>query len=227
MPEIYVSTDIEADGRIPGVFSMLSFGSAAYQADGTLLGTFTANLEQLPEASTDPDTMAWWAERPQEWAACRQDLQKPEAAMKAYYAWLMDLPGTPVRLLASERHAGRGVTIAFLDSGFFAHPDLVRPADRILHYHDVTRPRASRAPRSELLRADESSWHGMMTSVVAAGNGHLSNGFYRGLAHSFGNDRGVYRFVEKSQQAGCRCYLDNAASFIHECAVQRGSQDNP
>ena len=50
MPEIYVSTDIEADGRIPGVFSMLSFGSAAYQADGTLLGTFTANLEQLPEA---------------------------------------------------------------------------------------------------------------------------------------------------------------------------------
>ena len=29
---------------------------------------------------------------------------------------------------------------------------------------------------------DVASWHGMMTSVVAAGNGGLSNGFYRGIA---------------------------------------------
>src|SRR6185436_1112603 len=29
---------------------------------------------------------------------------------------------------------------------------------------------------------DVASWHGMMTSVVAAGNGHLSRGFYRGIA---------------------------------------------
>ena len=31
--EIYVSTDVEADGPIPGQNSMLSFGSAAYLAD--------------------------------------------------------------------------------------------------------------------------------------------------------------------------------------------------
>ncbi len=96
MTEIYVSTDIEADGRIPGVHSMLSFGSAAYLADKTLLSTFTANLEQLPGAAPDPDTMAWWAERPQEWAACRQNLRQPEDAMQAYHEWLMGLPGTPV-----------------------------------------------------------------------------------------------------------------------------------
>src|SRR5258708_22293419 len=29
---------------------------------------------------------------------------------------------------------------------------------------------------------DVASWHGMMTSVVAAGNGHLSGGLYRGIA---------------------------------------------
>ena len=96
MTEIYVSTDIEADGRIPGVHSMLSFGSAAYLPDKTLLGTFTANLKQLPGAVPDPATMAWWAERPQEWAACRQNLQPPEAAMKAYFDWLEGLPGDPV-----------------------------------------------------------------------------------------------------------------------------------
>ena len=44
MPEIYVSTDVEADGPIPGPNSMLSFGSAAYAADKTLIGTFSANL---------------------------------------------------------------------------------------------------------------------------------------------------------------------------------------
>ncbi len=91
--EIYVSTDVEADGPIPGVYSMLSFASAAYRADKTLLGTFSANLHQLPEATTNPDTMAWWATQPDAWAACRQDPEDPAAAMARYLAWLKTLPG--------------------------------------------------------------------------------------------------------------------------------------
>ena len=86
---------------------------------------------------------------------------------------------TPVRLSAPEGRNGRGVTIAFLDSGFFAHPDLVLPRDRILAYVDVNDPGAR---RPDLERPDVSSWHGMMTSVVACGNGWLSQGLYRGLA---------------------------------------------
>ena len=43
---------------------------------------------------------------------------------------------TPVRLLASDEFTGKGVTVAFLDSGFYAHPDLVEPRDRILRYLD-------------------------------------------------------------------------------------------
>ena len=31
---------------------------------------------------------------------------------------------TPLRLAAPDRYRGRGVTVAFLDSGFYAHPDL-------------------------------------------------------------------------------------------------------
>ena len=58
MPEIYVSTDVEADGPIPGPHSMLSFGSAAYTADKQLVGTFSTNLTALPGASGDPKTMA-------------------------------------------------------------------------------------------------------------------------------------------------------------------------
>ena len=41
--EIYVSTDVEADGPIPGPNSMLSFGSAAYTSGKELIGTFSAN----------------------------------------------------------------------------------------------------------------------------------------------------------------------------------------
>lgn len=95
-PEIYVSTDVEADGPIPGVNSLLSFASAAYRADKTLLGTFTANLETLPGATADPKTMAWWATQPAAWAATRVNLEKPESALPRYLAWVNALPGKPV-----------------------------------------------------------------------------------------------------------------------------------
>ena len=53
MPEIYISTDVESDGPIPGPNSMLSFGSAAYTADKQLVSTFSANLHTLPGAQAD------------------------------------------------------------------------------------------------------------------------------------------------------------------------------
>jgi hypothetical protein len=96
MTEIYVSTDVESDGPIPGPHSMLSFASAAYLPDKTLVGTFSANLELLPGASGDPDTMEWWKTQPEAWESCRTDVQPPELAMKRYVRWLESLPGTPI-----------------------------------------------------------------------------------------------------------------------------------
>ncbi|MBK7002910.1 MAG: exonuclease [Rhodoferax sp.] len=93
MSEIYVSTDVETDGPIPGPHSMLSFASAAYQADKTLIATFSANLETLPGATVHPKTAEWWATQPQAWAACRTNLEAPLAAMKRYSDWLKSLPG--------------------------------------------------------------------------------------------------------------------------------------
>ncbi len=86
---------------------------------------------------------------------------------------------TPLRMDADERFTGRGVTIAFLDSGFYAHKDLTEPVNRIVAYHNIF----TTEDNSALLEtSDAASWHGMMTSVVAAGNGYLSDGFYRGIA---------------------------------------------
>jgi hypothetical protein len=94
--EIYVSTDIEADGPIPGPHSMLSFGSAAFDANGRLLNTFAANLELLEGASPSPATMEFWKGNPAAWNATRVDCQAPSVAMPAYSAWLKTLPGKPV-----------------------------------------------------------------------------------------------------------------------------------
>ncbi|MEV6346262.1 hypothetical protein [Actinoplanes sp. NPDC051851] len=55
--EIYVNTDVETDGPIPGPHPLLSFGSAAYTAEGKLIGTFSANLVELEGAVGHPKTM--------------------------------------------------------------------------------------------------------------------------------------------------------------------------
>jgi hypothetical protein len=94
--EIYVSTDVETDGPIPGPHSMLSFGSAAYTAGKELVGTFSANLETLSGASGAPETMTWWQSQPEAWAACRKDPRPAEEVMPEYVRWLRGLPGPPV-----------------------------------------------------------------------------------------------------------------------------------
>ena len=86
---------------------------------------------------------------------------------------------TPLRLDVDERFTGKGVTIAFLDSGFYPHVDLTTPENRIVAYRNLV---DEDGDLSTLFQPDVASWHGMMTSVVAAGNGSLSNGFYRGIA---------------------------------------------
>ena len=57
---------------------------------------------------------------------------------------------TPLRLDADARFTGKGVTICFIDSGFYPHPDLIAHKDRIKTIFDITNNRsASKAPPSE------------------------------------------------------------------------------
>jgi len=99
---------------------------------------------------------------------------------------------TRLRLHADPRFSGQGVTLALVDSGFYPHPDLVQPRNRIRVWADATH-----GPVSVIRFAPEDApkwpgwdgahdwqWHGTMTSTVAAGNGFLSHGLYSGLAPS-------------------------------------------
>lgn len=156
-------------------------------------------------------------------------MARPSTSHSAHRARILPIAD---RLGADARFSGRGVTIAFLDSGFYAHPDLTTPEDRIVAYHDLFSPAAGRAG---LERSDASSWHGMMTSVVAAGSGSLSGGLFRGLAwqanlvlvkvgyaHRIRHDdirRGIEWVLEHREQYGIRvlnisCGGDYEESFL-------------
>lgn len=84
-----------------------------------------------------------------------------------------------LRMHAPEAYTGRGVTIAFIDSGFYPHPCLTQPRDRIRAIVDVTQEKLS---GEDFRMVHASSWHGTMVASVACGSGHSSKGYYRGIA---------------------------------------------
>lgn len=88
---------------------------------------------------------------------------------------------TPMRLGAADELTGRGITIAFVDSGFVAHPDFTQPTDRIVAMYDAVRGK-SRSTSPQIAEPPISAWHGTMTAASAAGSGYCSNGLYRGIA---------------------------------------------
>jgi serine protease AprX len=121
---------------------------------------------------------------------------------------------TPLRMDAHERFTGRGVTIAFLDSGFYAHQDLTQPINRIVAYHSIF---PAEDDPTLLQTPDVSSWHGMMTAVVAAGNGYLSEGVYRGIAPAANvvlvKIGKTGRIPESNIESGLRWVLENKDRF--------------
>ncbi|HHP7241281.1 MAG TPA: S8 family serine peptidase [Cyclobacteriaceae bacterium] len=90
---------------------------------------------------------------------------------------LTPLPVT-ARLNSNTKYTGKGVTICMIDSGFYLHPDI---EDRVLKIHDITNPDR---PSLYYEQPHNDSWHGTMTSVVAAGDGSKSNGLYHGIAYN-------------------------------------------
>src|ERR1700678_3977676 len=94
--ETYISIDIEANGKIPGDSSMLSIGAAAFNSDGKLINTFSANLKVLPGASEDKDTMEWWAKNQDAYDITRKNMIDPKLAMEQFTTWVEKQGGLPV-----------------------------------------------------------------------------------------------------------------------------------
>ena len=121
---------------------------------------------------------------------------------------------TSVRLNANPEYSGKGVKVAFLDSGFYPHPDLVTPVNRVVAYEDLS---GERLDLFSTEAVESWQWHGTQTSVAAAGNGQLSNGVYRGLAHEAQlvlvkvSERG--RITEEKIAQGIQWVIANRARY--------------
>jgi len=135
---------------------------------------------------------------------------------------------TPVRLNADPIKSGKGITIAVIDAGFYPHPDLTKPVNRILAYHDVTMHDSSLNAK----RSPESwDWHGTQTCVAAAGNGYLSDGTYRGLASKANvvlvkvSDRG--KITEENIARGLDWVLKNKEKYnIRIASISLGGDND-
>ncbi len=135
----------------------------------------------------------------------------PPTTFPYYHPLDYGLLGLTERLPHHPGYTGNGVTIAFLDSGYYPHPDLGEDVDPNLDIAavgtDVMRLRLALEDRSNRIRqyvnlieghegvgvdapslwSDAgNSWHGQMTTVIAAGNGQLSGGQHRGYASQAG-----------------------------------------
>jgi serine protease AprX len=139
-------------------------------------------------------------------------LTDPNTTFPYYHPAEETVLSQPERLADYASFDGAGVAIAFLDSGYYPHPDLLAearwpglsPAWQRLSAHQwqqLLRPMATRLVDyvdltddgeqvgldcSSLWDVAGDSWHGQMTAAVAAGNGLLSGGRFRGYAPGAG-----------------------------------------
>jgi serine protease AprX len=135
---------------------------------------------------------------------------------------------TALRQRADSERAGRGVTIAMIDSGFYPHPDLTEPNNRIVAMAEVTQCNAQYERNGHPQSWD---WHGTQTSVVAAGNGRLSDGTYRSLAPEAqvvlvkASDHG--KITEANIAAGFEWVMQNKDRYnIRVASISLGGDDD-
>lgn len=131
----------------------------------------------------------------------------PHTTYPYYHPWEEGIYSQPERLPDYSTFSGHDVTIAFLDSGYYPHPDLLTTtwngptlqwerltaqnlqqliqnhAMRLLNYVDLSNGgERVGLTQSSLWDGAGDSWHGQMTTTIAAGSGLLSDGRYRGYA---------------------------------------------
>ncbi|MEO6394185.1 MAG: S8 family serine peptidase [Pyrinomonadaceae bacterium] len=177
MPESIFPNGSSSDDCIPfGADDLCSVCGRLRDDDGAALASLDENLQNLIRSNAADGEIEQVCRRCVELFERAQVQLETDAAVFEQGGHVLS---TPLRLDTDDRFTGRGVTIAFLDSGFYPHADLTTPVNRILAYHNIAEKDGD---HTALDKPNVASWHGMMTSVVAAGNGSLSNGFYRGIA---------------------------------------------
>ena len=145
--QIYVIVDIETDGPVPGLYSMLSIGAVASTASKEV-GSFYRKVLPYDKAGQDPDTMDWWKTQPEAWKEVTTGATQPEIVMREFCDWVKSLGAVPVfvahpvafdytfvgwylhRFLKEDPFIGHGGGQRILDLGSFTAGKLNLPLSR-------------------------------------------------------------------------------------------------
>ncbi|ANY10106.1 hypothetical protein [Pseudonocardia sp. HH130630-07] len=100
---LFVTTHVHTDGPIPGPHSLLTLTASAYRADGVPIGTFTANLRELPGATLHPTALETWRDRADDWLWTRRAARPPAQVVNAFLSWVEDLGRSPVFVTDPEQ----------------------------------------------------------------------------------------------------------------------------
>ena len=97
----YVVIDVEFDGPLPGINSMISLGAVAVSKNWDELGDLEINISPLENSHPDPITMDWfYKEAPEALEYCRNNTLSPSDAMNKFGDWLLELPSP--RIMAAH-----------------------------------------------------------------------------------------------------------------------------
>jgi serine protease AprX len=77
------------------------------------------------------------------------------------------------RIWNQTQYTGEGIGIAIIDSGIHPHPDLTKPNNRLVAFVDFVNGKTT---------PYDDNGHGTHVAGIAAGNGYLSSGKYKGVA---------------------------------------------
>jgi hypothetical protein len=87
---------------------MLSLGAAVFKINevgkGEIVSTWSSNLETLPEAGQDPDTMRWWGTQNEAWEVVQKNKRDPKEAMVEFVQWVKSV---------CKEHKARPVFVAY------------------------------------------------------------------------------------------------------------------
>lgn len=96
--EVYVSLDIETNGPVPELYSMLSIGAVSYLPDAAAFSdgapayfegtSFYQKLYPLADAIQHQDTMDWWKGFPAAWGEVMKERRQPIEVMTDFGDWV-------------------------------------------------------------------------------------------------------------------------------------------
>jgi len=86
--DIYISTDVETSGPVPGLYSMLSLGMVAYDATGKELGTWYGKFTMLPQSDWHLGTLKWWQGWKNELAEATSDQVQWQLQSENFIQWI-------------------------------------------------------------------------------------------------------------------------------------------